>query len=237
MAEMRFGNPGLILDAVGRLRTDRNGLATGRCRFKMPPKQWDLVPGWGMVHPYADFCHLETKEVIFGRGFWSVVCDFVGCEKEETEKVYGLRRHTQREPVETHPEFVEKIGGKPSTPQNGAIFVDATGYPTSDDKTGVFERFKILLDDGDKNEFAGMEGYLAPTNTTWTGRWTSRTKPSPGADVGKIDDSPPGSPPDYGEEFKWLSTGLDYETRGKSYSVSESWLLGMWIEAVYEKGA
>jgi hypothetical protein len=232
------GQPSLdvIPQPGGELVTDRTGLVTGRMIFKVKPKRWDLYPQVGAVHPDAAFVTMEKRTVRRTPGWWHIIADYAGVETEESEVIYDLQRSTQREPIETHPEFVEKLGGKPSEPKNGAIFVDQTGWPTTDDELGVFERFRITLKDGEevsKNPFAGVDAYLAPTNTTWVGQWASRARPTPGEGVGKIDENPEGNPPDYGEEFSWLYTGLSYQSRGSAKSVRKEWLLGRWLEPIY----
>lgn len=222
-----------MLQPGGELVTDRYGLVTGRLTFKARPNRWDLYPAIHSRHPNASFCLMEKRRVVQSRGWWTITGHYAGVEYDSSEKVYELERNTRSEPIETHPDFVEKIGGKPSAPLNGAIYVDETGWPTSDDKLGVFEGFRITLD-GSRNKLAGVDSYLAPTNTVWTAQWTSRSKPSPGGGVGKIDNNPEGGAPDYGGEFTWLYTGLTYEDRAGTYSARQTWLLGRWISEIYE---
>lgn len=232
----RFGSgsigQGVIIQPGWELVTDRFGLVTGQVRFKVTPKKWQSFPRVGSAHPGAGFCFMDRRKVVTSPGFWTIVGDYTGVEVEASDKVFELQRSTRQEPIETHPEFVTQIGGKPSAPKNGAIFVDETGFPTSDDEIGVFENFRISID-GSRNPLAGADSYLAPTNTVWTAQWTSRAKPSPGANVGKIDNSPTGGPPDYGDGWSWLYTGLAYTERAGAYSARESWLLGRWIPTVY----
>lgn len=235
-----YGNKGLILRAAGKLSTSRDGLSTGKCVFQFPPNRWDLVPENGAVHPHANFCVQEKVEVAFTTGFWLATCDFVGVQQESTPKRFGLTRRVRPEPIETNPDFVTKIGGKPSAPLNGAIFLDETGHPTSDDLLGVFDRFRLVVDTGSgqkRNELAGTESYFAPTNTVWRARWSSRVKPTLTKEVGKIDSSPLGSPPDFGSDFTWLYMGIDSDQRGNSWSNSEDWLLGRWSEKIYAPSA
>jgi hypothetical protein len=228
----RYGKD-VVTVAGGEINTDRYGLSTGTKRFMVKPAAWGIYPNLGSIHPDAPFCSMEKRRVIMKPGLWLVEGSYAGVENDVSPKVYELQRNTNQEPIETHPDFVEKIGGKPSAPLNGATFVDDTGFPTSDDKLGVFEGFRILLADGDKNKFAGTESYLAPTNTTWQARWTQKVRPDPGTTVGKIDDSVPGSPPDYGEGFSWVYTGMSFEDRGSAVSVRQSWLLGMALPEIY----
>jgi len=229
-----YGKDGLILKASGKLSISRDGLATGRCVFQLPPKQWGLIPELGSAHPYASFCGLEKIEVEFAPGFWLAVCDFAGVQNESSEKRFGLTRRVRQEPIETHPDFQSAIGGTPSAPLNGAVFLDETGHPTSDDTLGIFDRFRIKVAGG-PNPLAGTTGYFAPTNTLWRATWTSRAKPSLSQPAGKIDNDPLGAPPDFGDAYTWLYMGIDSEQRGngKAWSNSEDWMLGIWSPLIY----
>lgn len=229
-----FGQGGLILEPGGELVEDRYGLTSGQLRYRMPVGRHDLKPAYNSPHPLASFCLLERRRVVMTPGWWTLICDYAGSEQDESDPEYDLEIGTSREPVETHPRFVTHIGGKPSAPLNGAVFVDETGFPTSDDKLGVFDRFRMLKPNGERNPLAGMSAYEAANQTHWVKSWTSRTRPTDGGAVGKID-NPEGPNPSY-DGRNWLYMGLQYRRRGGAYSIRKIWRLsgpGGWVEAVY----
>lgn len=66
---------------------------------------------------------------------------------------------TSQEPIESHPDFVSKIGGDPTTPLHGAFF-DAT--------TGEFLGFPVVDPSEPESlpsRFAGLRSYLMPQET------------------------------------------------------------------------
>ena len=230
-----FGRNGLIMSNGGTLVTDKYGLTTGTVVYRLPVGRVELQPAFGSSHPYAAFCGLERRELRFTPGFWTLVCDYAGAEQDESDPEYELEIGTGREPIETHPDFVTKIGGKPSAPKNGAVFVDDTGHPTSDDKIGIFDRFRMTLESGERNLMAGVTGYEAANLTTWVKSWTSRSRPSDGGNVGLID-NPEGNPPNYGSGRNWRYMGLSSLKRGKAHANRKAWQLsgpGGWNEMIY----
>ena len=113
------------------------------------------------------------------------------------------------------------IGGKPSDPLNGALFVDGnTGDETTSDLTGVFSKFALLVD-GARNPLAGVTSYISQNQTTWKKSWVQKAKPS----GGKVKiSSPSGNPPSYGGDTNWLEMPVAYTKRGNVYSCSQTWL-------------
>ena len=228
------GDAPLIRLATPKLKSDRYGLWTGSVRFSLLADRLDLMPQVGDAHPYASWCRVETRDITFTPGRYLVDCTYVGADVIDTVPVYELQRATNVEPIETHPDFVSDIAGKPSAPLNGALFVDEDGAPSADDTRGIFHRFRLVLDGGTKNKLAGVTGYQSASNTTWSKSWTSRTKPTDGGRVGKID-TPEGGPPSF-EDCDWLYMGLTINERQQVYSVSKRWLLsapGGWNELIY----
>lgn len=231
MAEVAyFGRDGLILQPGGELTTDKYGLTTGQLKFLLKPGRLDLLPVFNSAHPWANFCLLERRKTVQTPGWWTVVADYAGGEQDESEPEYELEVGTSREPIETSTRFVSHIAGKPSAPLNGAVFVDGTGHPTSDDALGVFDRFRATID-GARNELAGVTQYEAANQTHWVKSWTSRARPTDGGNVGKIDD-PEGPAPNYPGR-NWLYLGLHYVRRGGAYSIRKIWRSGDWSEKIY----
>ncbi|CAB4159142.1 hypothetical protein UFOVP736_27 [uncultured Caudovirales phage] len=228
------GDNAKILEHSGKVKSDRFGLWTGRCRWSILATRSDLLPLIGELHPLADWMKVEDRDITFAAGRWLVDCSYVGVEPIDPVPVYELQRNTNTEPIETHEKFVTTIAGKPSAPLNGALFVDEDGNPTADDKRGIFHRFRLVLESGERNPFAGMTGYLSASNTLWTKSWTSRTKPTDGGAVGKID-TPEGGPPSF-SGCTWIYSGLQFTERVDIYSVRKVWMLsapGGWNSVVY----
>jgi hypothetical protein len=234
----KFGSSGLKLQSGGELVTDRKGLTTGRLVFKVKPEAWSDMPSLLSAHPYASFCVMERRVVRFTPGFWQVYADYAGCEEEETEPVWDFNPGTQSEPIWTHDEFVEKIGGKPSAKLNHSIWVDeVTGDDTDDDSKGVFRKFKIVLPDGTQNPWAGAEEYLTASNTTLTKSWTRQSRPSDSGRPLQVDAPPAGHAPSYPSNYKWLKFPAAYTQRGKVYECRQSWLLSGpkgWNRVIYD---
>jgi hypothetical protein len=232
MAQLH-GNSGLILDASGELSSDRYGLWTGRCRFRFPPKKWELLPAGLAPHPHAPWALAEKQTVSFTPGLWTLTVEYAGTPVESSEPVYESRRGTGQEPIETHPKFVSHIAGTPSSPLNGALFVDEEGLPTADNQRGIFRGFRLIVDGG-RNPYAGLNAYLAVNNTIWSKSWTQKKKPSQSA-VGKIS-SPDGPQPGYPGGVNWISLGVDYTLRGGAFACNAQWLgsgPGGWNDVVY----
>lgn len=222
-----FGKDGLIQGSAGELTTDRKGLVTGRMTYKVKPGRWADMPSINSVHPLASFCTMERRQVRFDPGWWVVLCDYVGCEVEETEPTYDFNPGVGSEPLEILPNFVTDIAGKPSAPLNGAIFLDEEGNLTEDDTKGVFDRFRVLKADGSPNPWAGAESFLTMNNGVYTKSWVSRKKPSGLTGAEKpltIVTSPPGPEPNFGGNYNWLRFPPAYTKRGGIYDNRQSWL-------------
>jgi hypothetical protein len=235
------------LQPGGELVTDNKGLVTGRMLFKGLPGAWPTMPQIGSEHPFASFCAMERRSVRFAAGFWEVTGEYAGTQNTGTgdesssdsssdssdsgsdsssgddnsweydlPPVYELTPGTGTEPIETHPRFAE-FAGTPSAPLNGAIFRDANGNQTSVDDAGVFDRFLMT------SAWAGCEAYLTPSGTVWSKSWVASAEPS-SAGVG-ITDSPPGSPPNFGGSYNWLTMPPSYSRRGRAYDCRQIWLL------------
>ena len=229
-----------FIEHSGKLKSDRYGLWTGRLRYSILATRIDLVPAIGEVHPLADWMRIEDRDITFAPGRLLVDCSYVGASPDglDTEPIYELQRNTNTEPIETHEKFVTTIAGKPSAPLNGALFVDEDGNPTADDTRGIFHRFRLVLEGGDRNPLAGTTGFLSPSNTLWTKSWTSKSKPTDGGAVGKVD-TPEGGPPSY-TGCNWLYTGMQYTERQGVYSIRKVWMLsaeGGWIPVIYAAGS
>ena len=241
-----YGSQELIICGGGELSTARGGLMTGRMSFKVQPGMWKEMPQLGEEHPLASFCKMEKRQVRFGKGYWTVLGDYVGCEAAvESEPAYDWDPGTGTEPIEVAKNFVTEIGGKPSDPKNGAIFVDENGEETADDKKGLFGRFRILDDEGELNPFAGLENFLTMNNAVWTKTWVKRRAPD-GSPTGTEDrpmnivSKPPGGSavPKFGGDYDWLEFPIGFSARGDVFECRQTWMLSGprgWNDTIYNK--
>ena len=184
------------------------------------------------VHP--DFPKMAVARVQwekprqFAGKFYRVAYIYEGFINALPDSTYELSGTLTEEPIETHPDF-EDFAGTPSSPLNGAVFLDPeTGKPTTDDAKGVFSEFGIS---GDK---AGVSSYASP-GVMWTETRYSTTKPTELGDLGQID-TPNGNPPTFSGR-DWLLWDSSYRRRGFIYEIRIAWKLSGrngWDEDIYE---
>jgi hypothetical protein len=173
---------------------------------------YNTYPSLFESHPTYPWLHLEKQKVDFTPGYVVVTSGYAGIAggQSETTHIYELCLGLGEEPIETHPKFQSEIAGSPSSPLNGAIFIDfETGKKTMDDNRGVFDRFQNTLD-GVRNTFAGISAYLDLAQITWRERYVTNTRPSDGSDIG-YKDTPSGPAPSVVAHAYWLYAGLTYD--------------------------
>jgi hypothetical protein len=227
-----FGNPGLVIEILGEINTDLYGLSTGTLTAKCPQNRFDLVPPLFSYHPVFTYLNVERQRIQIKDGFLWITLDYAGILGGQTEPIYELCLGLGEEPIETHPNFVvnvsgsgdgQPLAGKPSAPYHGAYFVDSqTGRKTTDDATGVFDRFQGHLDDGSPNPFAGISSYLEFSQAVWRKRWYATFRPSDIIFLGKVM-SPEGPAPALGGNRNWIYQSLNYEQRGIVYGITKEW--------------
>jgi hypothetical protein len=158
------------------IKNDGFGLLESSVVFRGDQNSAGSVPLKGEKHIRDErlFCYrVETTKV--QGGFLEAKADYCGIEDGNmTEIKLSISASSSTDPIETHPNFEKKIGGKPSKPLNGAIFIDpATNSPTSDDGKGIFSEFSTYADfeyppsSGlgkmkEKNRFAGVKNFYNP---------------------------------------------------------------------------
>lgn len=199
-----------------KLRDKRQGITEGEAAYEMictpSESKKDLFPRIGAAHPYSAVAVMESREFIFGPDRIRMEARYAGASEENLDQpVYDLVVGTEEVPIETHPNFVASIGGKPSAPLHGAQFVDASGALTTNDALGTFAGFLTVVG-GVVNPFAGVEAYLDASAITWRQRYVSRTPPSDLENVHRIV-SPPGPVPNFSGR-NWLYVGCSAQQRG-----------------------
>lgn len=230
------GDQGVIRQIEERFETDRFGVDTVTLKEEIGDSYFpESVRGNGSPHPRFPSAALVKRSASRTKpGFWEVVYTYEGLIGESPEPTYELRGSLDQEPIETHPNFITAIAGKPSAPQNGAVFIDpANGRPTTDDTKGVFREFASTLN-GELNPKGGVESYLVP-GAEWVMHEITVTKPEELRSLGTID-APTGGSPSLNSR-DWLLFSQTYQKRGHVYQVSTTWKLSGkrgWDVDIYE---
>ncbi len=165
-------------------------------------------------------CHFEGKDTAFA--------------SPQTSQNISVDFTTSQEPIESHPDFVSDIGGKPGEPLHGAFF-DAT--------TGEFLGFPVVDPDEPEtlpSRFAGLRSYLMPQET-FTSNSVEYDYPS-SAEVETIGQVfKPGVPlPVLPGTRNWLNTGIRVQNIANTYYRTQKtgMLSGVrkWLPEVYGEG-
>lgn len=216
----QYGNTGLITESPGDLHTDIYGLETCTAVFKCPMDNFSLVPPMFAFHPIFTYLNMERRRVSITPGFLVITGEFAGIPGGTTTPIYEISIGLADEPIVTHPKFTNYIGGRPSAPLHGAIFLDQEGEITSDDSLGQFAYFQHTQG-GIQNEFAGIDSYLAADQVVWREKYYSTQRPVITQQVGYI--MQPSGPVPSVAGPNWLFTGCTYEQRGLVYFVCNEW--------------
>lgn len=214
-----------FLEDQGRLTTDIFGLQTCTARFKYPAGIGFIgAPSLFDPHPNYSWLHLEHQEIDVAPGFTIFTNGYAGIAGglSESTPIYEMSLGVSEEQIQLHPKFITSIGGRPSAPLNGAIFVDfETGKKTTDDARGVFQEFLGIVG-GERNLLGGISAFLSPNEFTWRERKVSNARPFDVSQVGYIS-TPVGPAPSVNFPRNWLYMGVSYEQRGLSYFINREW--------------
>ncbi|WP_265593261.1 hypothetical protein [Verrucomicrobium sp. BvORR034] len=217
-----------ILPETCRLRQKRQGLTDGEAHFEIQGPLANAssliaqLPRIGANHPFSSFVKMETRELVYIPNGIRAECRYCGASDEDLDQpVYSLVMGVEEQPIEVHPDFVSQIGGRPSSPLHGAMFVDASGNLTTNDLVGTFAGFGTMVATGPSsfaaNPFAGIEAFLDVTAISYRERFVSRNLPSNDVNqVGKIFTALPGPAPGFGNR-NWLYVGYQMDQRGSRF--------------------
>jgi hypothetical protein len=176
------------------------------------------------VAAHPDFNTLICKSVKVTRLKPGLVCEmratyrgFFGPE-DVGNSIEEVISSTSEQPIETHPKFVDTLGGTKAAPLNGATF----------DTNGRFTGFAA------DSIYAGVESYLVPS-LIYRKTTPSRSSPGDVGPVGTIQDpavggGQPGS--------NWLYTSRTWRRDGGVYSVTEEYMLSGprgWDTTIYSE--
>ncbi len=143
---------------------------------------------------------------------------FLGGDPGQDDWVQELAAATRQEPIETHPDFVAKIGGKKGAELNDAVF----------DDDGKFVGFKQT------SKFAGVKSWLV-CGTSYRIRRTSSGRPNSIKDVGTRKQPAIGIATP--EKADWLLVARTWRRSGGVYEINEEWQLSGpkgWDTTIYK---
>jgi hypothetical protein len=224
---------GYLLEGVeSEINIDVKGVATGSCAYSC--KWANAIALAGAVTCHPDFNFLPTKSIKITReeaGMAKVTVTFEGIDPDKVDnesvpKVYSLQATVSTEPIETHPDFVEKIGGTPDAPLFNAEF----------DEAGKFKGFPAVLADGTtQNPKAGIKSYQCPS-VVYSLEYTTNSTADALNDVGKISSPPSSAMLPSAAGRNWLFLGGTATKKGNAISVKKSWKLSgprQWDSDIY----
>lgn len=211
-----YGQQGIVVSNPGEVNTDIYGLETCSATYKCPMDRFDLIPGMFSPHPIFTYLNMERRRVNIGPdGFLTITGEYAGIPGESTVPIYEVVWGTSEEPIESHPLFDSAIGGTPSNPLNGAVFLDESGQLTTDDSRGIFSGFRS------SSKYAGTTSFLELAQMTFRVTFMTVDRPANLTGVGKI--GAPAGPAPSPPGGNWLYVGLTYQQRGLIFSVQQEW--------------
>jgi hypothetical protein len=144
----------------------------GQIVFEGDKQYQNNAPQIGTPHPDDNRLHCYARRRQFPKlGKIKIICDYIGLMYDPTPPVWEMIGTLSEDPIETHQNFVDKIGGNLGNEKNNAYF---------DPDTGEFVCFPADA----PQDLGGVRGYLVPS-VVWRKTWWSSTAPQP-SDLGVI---------------------------------------------------
>lgn len=199
----------LHIQPGSELDYEQDGLIRGQIIYEGDVAHLARVPQIGDKHPdepAAVVYHRKITKLTLRR--IRATLSYIGITRDPTDFVIEVIGAVNREPIDTHEDFVTKIGGTKAAPKNSAKF---------DAETGQFICFPATAG----NHLGGVDAYLKPTISLRRSYWTKRV-PDARA-MGQII----GKPADIitPTDVKNMLIGpITYRIVGKLYQVSEEQL-------------
>ena len=189
-------------NAQALLQTDRTnvnyddkGLVVGRAVWR---GQAAYPVGIGEGHPIDGTARAYRYGLSYAHGDYIFTnVDYIGLVNDPTDYYIEYSGTTTEEPIETHPDFVTKIGGTAANRKNKAWF---------DPVTGEFSHFPANA----PQDLGGVKGYLAPRATARVSYY-SYSKPEDIASLGNIDNPPVSLPTHDDENANWLLASVSWK--------------------------
>ena len=157
---------------------------------------------------------------------------------DTTFETYRLEQTTSQEPIETHPDFVDEIGGTGADPLNNAVF-------DSDEETAELKYFPSNA----PQNLGGVSDYLVSgvtlqhikvkTCSTSCPNWESLDKVATQGGPGSCEPTLPDAPfsSSYSDGYEWLMVGCSQEKIGGALRVQYNYRLSGpkgWNDLIYK---
>lgn len=211
MARKQHGSlSGLIIQPGRQLVYKLDGTISGQVRYRCDAAAApSLLPQKGSPHPDNSRVQcFNSVMTVTENGLAEIVSDYLGLQSDPTPPVIDFLGNTGEEALETHPDFVSKIGGTPDAPLNEAKF---------DEETGEFLGFPVDASE----DLGGVRGFLSPTSTVRVTFFTANDRWGL-YELGEIA-SPPGNVPKPPGSRNWLKTNWSRRDFGNIYQISEEY--------------
>ena len=212
MARKNHGTiPGLVRQPGRTLVLKQDGSATGQVKYRCEAgSAFGLAPSIGSPHPdSAQVLCYNTSITILENEIAEITCDYLGIFRDPTIYQIEFIGNVGEEPIETHKDFVSKIGGTAASPKNAAKF---------DLETREFIGFPADA----PSDLGGVRGYLNPASTVRIS-WFTKNAPTAGLfDLGSIR-NPPGNVPKPPDSRNWLKTNWSRRDFGLIFQITEEY--------------
>lgn len=212
MSRTDFGQPlsNLVMQPARTMTIKQDGSISGRVQYRCNAESvYILTPRVGSPHP--DNSQLQCYNVtinILENKIAEINCDYLGIFSDPTPYQVEFLVNVSEEPIETHKNFVERIGGKLGSSLNKAKF---------DSETGEFLSFPADAPE----DLGGVRGYLNPASTVRVS-WFTRNSSMGLYSLGRIA-SPPAIIPSPPDSRNWLKTNWTRRDFGLIYQITEEY--------------
>lgn len=202
---------GLVIQPGRTLTLDRYGVIRGQVVYKVDASlAFRLAPSVGSAHPDSAGAYAWNNTIQpIESGLCQITTDYIGLASDPTGYEVEFIGTLSEEPIETHPKFVDSIGGTADNPLHGASF---------DQETGEFLCFPVDA----PNNLGGVRSYLSPSSTVRVS-WYTRNPSSGLWSLGNRS-YPPGSIPSPPDSRNWLKTNWSRRDFGLIYQISEEYM-------------
>ena len=227
----------LELQPGWKIAYNDDGTITGTCSFKCENFNLEMaMPRKGTPHPKNNKMQsFRAEGVAEEAGLATVNVEYLGLSRDPSDPKIVFIGSLNQEPIETHPEFVSEIGGRPGGELNGAKFDTEKGGD------GHFEGFPSN-DDAIAAKLVGTTGYYRPGVVYRATFFTARPSNFRLDQMRKTTSSPIGLPagvrlPTGGN---WLIGPSSMEPYGNIFKISIDYMLsgdGGWNPKVYKPAA
>ncbi|MGA3170371.1 MAG: hypothetical protein ABSE62_05100 [Chthoniobacteraceae bacterium] len=140
----------LTIQPDSELIYEQDGLIRGQLILKGDASLAPIVPPLWSAHPLEPDALCFQRRIKYGKlKTILATLDYIGLSADPTTYIVEFNGALNREPIETHPQFVSVLGGTQGAPLNSASF---------DPTTGLFLGFPPNAGDN----LGGEEAYLVP---------------------------------------------------------------------------